>query len=235
MNKLYVLNHKMNLQYEELEIYLKKLNELSTKNQIILSPSTLYLDYCRKNTKYHLCAQNAYYQEKGAYTGEVSFKQLKSLNIKYAIIGHSERRNIFKESDEIINEKVKSCIQNGIIPIICIGESKEERNNNNHLTKIEKQITSSLEQTTPKEVIIAYEPIWSIGTGTIPEKEELTQMLEYIHNILTTNYNIEFKILYGGSVDDTNIEQILKINYIDGVLIGGASLKIDVLKNIINK
>ena len=103
MNKLYVLNHKMNLQYEELEIYLKKLNELSTKNQIILSPSTLYLDYCRKNTKYHLCAQNAYYQEKGAYTGEVSFKQLKSLNIKYAIIGHSERRNIFKGNFIYVN------------------------------------------------------------------------------------------------------------------------------------
>lgn len=234
MSKIYILNQKMNLQYQEIEEYIKNLNQIKTKDQIILAPTTLYLDYCKKNTKYEICAQNAYYEDQGAYTGEVSFRQLKSLNINYAIIGHSERRNIFDENNKIINQKLIACLKNKIIPVLCTGESKEERNNNNHLFKIENQIKTSLADTNPEYIIIAYEPIWSIGTKTIPTELELSEMINHIYKIMKTNYHCAFKILYGGSVDENNIKNILKINHIDGVLIGSSSLKMDKITKIVN-
>lgn len=234
MNKLFVLNHKMNLLSDEIDNYINILNIYGKNKKIIIAPSNIYLKTFVEKSCFDICTQNGYYKDSGAYTGEVSFKQLKSLGINYAIIGHSERRKNFKETDEIINMKIKSCISNRIIPILCVGETYEERNNREMYLKVAEQLTKDLEGNSPQKIIIAYEPIWSIGTGITPKPEEITAMINYINEILKSIPQIDYNILYGGSVDDNNISDILNIDHVDGVLIGGASLNIDKLKIILN-
>ncbi len=232
MKKIIIANLKMNLTLDEMVNY-KNVVEEGEYNDLIICPSYLYLQMM-KSKKYEISAQDAYYIDKGAFTGEVSFYQLKSTGIKYSLIGHSERRHVFNEGNEIITMKMKSCISNGIIPILCVGETKEERETGDTFNVIDKQIDTALEGLNMSNTIIAYEPVWSIGTGMIPELGEIEEIHLHIKQLLNKKYNTDSKVLYGGSVKLDNIEAICGLSSVDGVLIGGASNNPNTLINMYN-
>ena len=180
-----------------------------------------------------LGAQNVSKTSCGAYTGEVSATQLKSMGVKYCIVGHSERRKYQHETDEEINQKVKLLLKEEIIPIICVGEEKEERETNRQNEVIAKELEEALKDLTieeKKKVIIAYEPIWAIGTGLIPTNEEIEKIINLIKCHLPNT-----KVLYGGSANENNIEELRKISVIDGYLLGGISLKLEKLDIFLEK
>lgn len=218
MDKLIVTNFKMNLSKEEVLEY-KKIVENSDIKNLIISPSNIYLDLMSSN-KYDLCAQNGYYEDFGTHTGEVSFKQLKSLGVKYSLIGHSETRNM---SNEDIPLKLKSCINNGIVPILCVGNDINEKDTSKLFCILDKEL-KILSGLKINDIIIAYEPTWAIGTGVTPSLENIKGVHTYIKNVLSKVYNIKCKVIYGGSVNMSNIKEICSIEEVDGVLIGSSSL-----------
>lgn len=237
MTKIIALNHKMNLNYDLVNEYIERINKVKTDNKIIIIPSYLYIETFIKNTKYDIGSQNLSNELNGAFTGEVSSIQLNSIGAKYSLVGHSERRNLFHETDEIINEKTRQCLNHGITPIICVGETLSEHNNDETLVKINNQISHAIlgldDLNEKKEIIIAYEPIYAIGTGKAPEVKEIEIVINHINEVLSKYDNIDFKILYGGSVNKENIKKILDINKLDGVLIGTISSKIEDIIKII--
>lgn len=237
MTKIIALNHKMNLNYDLVNEYIERINKVKTDNKIIIIPSYLYIETFIKNTKYDIGSQNLSNELNGAFTGEVSSIQLNSIGVKYSLVGHSERRNFFHETDEIINEKTRQCLNHGITPIICVGETLSEHNNDETLVKINNQISHAIlgldDLNEKKEIIIAYEPIYAIGTGKAPEVKEIEIVINHIYEVLSKYDNIDFKILYGGSVNKENIKKILDINKLDGVLIGTISSKIEDIIKII--
>lgn len=219
------LNNKSNLNKEEFTNYLNKLNNINTNNTLILCPTYLNIAMFNSNNIL-LGSQNVSLYDNGAYTGEVSAKNLASYNVKYSIVGHSERREYQKETDEEIKEKINKLLENNITPILCVGESKIERDNNTYKSIIEKELSIL----SNPNVIIAYEPIWSIGTGVIPTKEEIEEVFEFIKEKYPNN-----KVLYGGSANLENIDMLKEISLIDGYLLGGLSLKVDELETFIDK
>lgn len=229
MDKLIVTNFKMNLSKEEVLEY-KKIVENSDIKNLIISPSNIYLDLMSSN-KYDLCAQNGYYEDFGTHTGEVSFKQLKSLGVKYSLIGHSETRNM---SNEDIPLKLKSCINNGIVPILCVGNDINEKDTSNLFCILDKEL-KILSGLKINDIIIAYEPTWAIGTGVTPSLENIKSVHTYIKNVLSKVYNIKCKVIYGGSVNMSNIKEICSIEEVDGVLIGSSSLNPNNLLKMYNK
>jgi triosephosphate isomerase (TIM) len=191
-----------------------------------------------KGTDIELGAQNMYYKEKGAYTGEVSPLMLKEL-CKYVILGHSERRQIFTESDAVINEKIKAAIAANIVPIMCVGETLEENEAGNTNSKLAGQLKEGLKNIAAnKQMIVAYEPIWAIGTGKAATAQQAVATIQFIRENIGKIWNKEtsdaVRILYGGSVTGANIAEFIKEPQIDGALVGGASLKagefIDIVK-----
>jgi len=215
----------MNLNYEEAINYVKTLsNEKLDKHEIIMLPSSIYLDLFKKSG-YNVGAQNAHYEDKGAYTGEISPLQLKTMGVSYALIGHSERRIHFNEDDTLINNKIKGSLRNNLNIILCIGETEEEKNANNTSYILEHQLISDLKDIEDVEnIIIAYEPVWAIGSGKVPKNEEIEDSIKFIKGIVKRKYNVEPKVLYGGSVNKENINAILGIENVDGVLVGSASI-----------
>ena len=180
-------------------------------------------------------------KEKGAYTGEVSGKMLKSINVEYVIIGHSERRQYFNETDETVNKKIKAAFENGLKPIVCVGETLEEREAGKTVEKITKQTELALEGLTKDQVentIIAYEPIWAIGTGKTATSEDANNSIKEIRNKIAEIYGQEVAngviIQYGGSVKSTNAKELFSMSDIDGGLVGGASLKAEEFSKIVN-
>lgn len=226
------LNNKCNLTKQEFLKYQEELGRISTNNKLILCPTFLNIGhYNLENVE--LGAQNVSSKEPGATTGEVAAIQLKEEQVKYCIVGHSERRNYQHETNEEINQKIIKLLDQNIIPILCAGETKEEREK--HLEKgiIEKELEIALQelhQEQKEKIIIAYEPIWSIGTGIIPTNEEIKEMIKNIKEILPNN-----KVLYGGSANEENIVLLREIEEIDGYLLGGLSLKPEKLKIFIEK
>ncbi|MDP8298722.1 MAG: triose-phosphate isomerase [Candidatus Tantalella remota] len=179
-----------------------------------------------------LGAQNCYWEEEGAYTGEISVPMIKSVNAQYVIIGHSERRKYFGETDETVNKKIKAVIDGGLIPIVCVGEVLEEREAGKTLEVVKTQVTGALQgfdEAYIDSVVIAYEPVWAIGTGKTASPEQAQEVHAMIRKLLTELYSENLsssrRILYGGSVKPDNIEELMKAEDIDGGLIGGASLK----------
>lgn len=179
-----------------------------------------------------LGAQNMHWEEEGAYTGEVSPVMLKDLGVKYVIIGHSERRMLFSESDEMIRNKVKSALAHDLTPILCVGETLEQREKGQTEQIVKTQISLDLEGLTGDEVlglIIAYEPVWAIGTGRTATPEMANETISYIRSLLASTYSFKVaetvRILYGGSVKPTNIADLMSQSDIDGALVGGASLE----------
>lgn len=233
--KLVVGNMKMNLSASEINKYLKAIEKKEYNKQVVFCPSNIYLPYFINN-KYSVGIQNIAAYDNGAYTGEVSANQVSSMKIDYAIIGHSERREYFSETDELVRKKVDLALQSKLKVILCIGETEKERELLNTYKVLKKQITSALkgiETTDYKSIIVAYEPIWSIGTGKTPTNTEIEDTISFIKKIVEDLWKIDIKVLYGGSVSDENIENLNKIPNVGGYLVGGASTKPDKFKKII--
>jgi len=188
-----------------------------------------------------LGAQNMYYEKKGAFTGEVSADMLKSVGCEWVILGHSERRHVFHEDDSLINKKVKSAIEQGLKPILCVGELLEERESGKTEEVVKRQVVEGLKEVSPEDtakITIAYEPVWAIGTGKTATPEDADSIHSFIRDILRDLYNSKvsenMRILYGGSVKPENIDSLMAKDNIDGALVGGASLKADSFLRIIN-
>lgn len=193
-----------------------------------------------QNSIISIGAQNCHWQESGAYTGEISADMLQSFGVKYAIIGHSERRQYFGETDETVNLRAKACLVKDITPIICVGENLAQRENGITKTVIEQQIKNGLANFTAKEIqntIIAYEPIWAIGTGKTATAQQAEEVCGYIRLLLAQLFTQEIAqgitIQYGGSMNAQNAKELLSMENIDGGLIGGASLKPQDFKAIV--
>ena len=170
-------------------------------------------------------AQNVYFEEKGAFTGEVSIPMLKEIGVNHVILGHSERRHIFGESDEMIAKKVKAVLNAGMIPVLCYGETLEERESGNTFTVMERQLKSAIKDLSAEEIskiIYAYEPVWAIGTGKSATSEQAQEVCEWSRKLIA---DPKVVILYGGSVKGSNAKELLSMKDIDGALVGGASLK----------
>ncbi len=191
-----------------------------------------FLTEAARETPIRVGAQNMHYEKSGAYTGEVSPEMLENILVDYVILGHSERRQYFHEDDELINKKVKAALQNELLPIVCVGESLEQRENGETNQFVKKQVKAAFEGVRPgdaKKSVIAYEPIWAIGTGKTASSEDANEVCKTIRETLTELYNEqvsqEVRIQYGGSVKPENIEELLSMSDIDGALVGGASLE----------
>lgn len=221
-----VLNNKSNLNKYEFTNYLQEIKKINTNNTMILCPTFLNIPLADGVL---LGSQNVSKFDNGAYTGEISVEQLKSYNVKYSIVGHSERREYQKETNEDIKEKIVKLIENDIIPILCIGESKLERDNNTYKEVLKEEL-SILNDINNTNIIIAYEPIWSIGTGIVPTDYQIEEVFELIKSSFPNN-----KILYGGSANNDNIDTLKEIKLIDGYLLGGLSLKPDKLQEFLDK
>ncbi len=209
----------------------------------ICAPFTLLKDLKQtaKDTNIKIAAQNMHYEEKGAFTGEISPLMLKELAIDYVVIGHSERRQYFNETDETVNKKILEALQFEIAPIMCVGETLEQREAGEAQSVVENQIRKGLAAVSEADiakVVIAYEPIWAIGTGKTASAEDANEMIAHIRNIVKDLYDDEkselVRIQYGGSVKPANVEQIMNQSDIDGALVGGASLKSEDFIQLIN-
>lgn len=251
--KLIVGNWKMNFTIREASIFVHKLAEavkvhrdvevVLTPTMLALQPVSLQID----RRQFKLAAQNLYSKDSGAFTGEVAAAQLRGL-VEYAIIGHSERRHIFHERDKDIRDKVQAAIRNDIAPILCIGETAHERSNNETRDVLTDQLTAGLANVTSEDlqhVVIAYEPVWAISNGTnfahhkTPTSEEIVNVMAMIRRHITHLYGKQaaedIRVLYGGSVSQDNATTYLNSQGVDGLLIGGASIKKDAFVSIIEQ
>ena len=239
-------NWKMNMLPNEAIQFIEELTPLvkDTNNEVILCVPYTDLFYAlltAQNTNIKIGAQNMHFEENGAYTGEVSGKMLKSINVEYVIIGHSERRQYFNETDETVNKKVKAAFKYGLKPIVCVGETLEQREKGQTNEIITNQTQLALEGLTNEQIentIIAYEPIWAIGTGKTATKEDANESIKQIRKKIAEKYgqNVSDRVIiqYGGSVKSTNAKELFTMSDIDGGLIGGASLKSEEFSKIVN-
>lgn len=244
--KIIAGNWKMNKLPNETINFIDKLTPLvkNTQNEIILCVPYTDLFYAlltAQKTNIKIGAQNMHYEEKGAYTGEVSPEMLKSIGVEYVIIGHSERRQYFGETDEIVNKKVKAAFVHELKPIICVGETLEQREAGKTEEIITKQTELALEGLKPEQVahaIIAYEPIWAIGTGKTATSEDANNSIKSIRDKICQIYgqNVSERVIiqYGGSVKSANCKELFTMSDIDGGLVGGASLDPDEFAKIVN-
>lgn len=204
-----------------------------TPAEVVIAPPALYLLPAKeltKNSEIEVSAQNAYYKASGAYTGEVSLTQLKDAGIPWVILGHSERRSIFQESDELIGEKTKAALQTGLSVILCVGESLEQREKNESINVVIHQLEVACAVVHDwSKVVIAYEPVWAIGTGKVATAEQAQEVHAAIRQWLEKaggkDVAASLRIIYGGSVAAKNCKELAAQQDIDGFLVGGASLK----------
>lgn len=227
MKKLVVANWKMNGDIKLIEDFNKA--HFSVKTNVVVCPPAYYTTLFKAHT-FNLGAQNCSNNTSGAYTGESSPKHLKSLGCKYVILGHSERRSLFKESNDLINKKARTAINCGLTTIICIGESLAERQQNRTQTALLSQIDAVTANLRHENYVIAYEPLWSIGTGLLPSNDDISQVLELIKKRIDEKVSV----IYGGSVSSENAKSLAKIPSLNGVLVGGASLNLHTFQHIVN-
>jgi len=231
-----VANWKMNKDLTETRLFWEDFENKITldsdfllqKENILIAPSFPFLHHFQTkcSEKISVVAQNCHHDNSGAYTGEVSVKMLNSIGVKYVIIGHSERRMHFNEKDDILKKKINLCLENNLCPIVCFGETHEDRALNNHLSVIEHQL-NIIPVEGNKKIILAYEPIWAIGSGKTPSIKEIEEVHSYVKGL----YNLP--VLYGGSLNEKNANDILCLPEVDGGLIGGASLLSDTFFSIL--
>ena len=239
MKLIIVANWKCNpatlKEAEKLFNSLKKGLKNVKKTEVVICPPFVYLPFISLLTahcsSFKLGSQNCFWEDKGPYTGEVSPQMLKSMGCKYVIVGHSERRQVFKETDEVVNEKIKKILKTKLQPIFCIGETEEEKRAGKTFQVLEREIKRGLEKVSKKEiekVIIAYEPIWAIGTENACEENEVMTIALFIKKLMSRLYNKKvadnIRILYGGSVDSKNAPDYFRESKMQGLLVGGASL-----------
>ena len=239
-------NWKMNNDLNESQDLVSKIiNGLGndTKCDVIVCPPFTSLNEVSslvKNTPVKLGAQNLYFEESGAFTGEISATMLKSVGCEYVIIGHSERRTIFGELDDVINKKIQRALKQNLKPIFCVGELLEQREDGTTMEVVKNQILNGLKDITPaqlSEIIIAYEPVWAIGTGKTATPEQAQEVHAAIRELIVENFSEDVAdnlvIQYGGSVKPDNAGELLSKKDIDGALVGGACLKADSFLGII--
>ncbi len=240
-------NWKMHKDLSESQNLISKLtnalNKEETKCDVIICPPFTSLSEAAalvKNTKVKLGAQNMYFEDKGAFTGEISAAMLKSVGCEYVILGHSERRTIFGESDSTVNKKIKKALSSGLRPIFCIGESLVEREKGITNEVVKRQVTEGLQQVSKGEmekIIIAYEPIWAIGTGVNATPQQAQEVHVFVRNLIGEIFGSDTAekqiIQYGGSVKPDNAADLLSQTDIDGALVGGACLDADSFMSII--
>ena len=239
-------NWKMNMLPDAAIRFIDEITPMvkDTKNEVVLCvPYTdlFYALLAAQNTNIKIGAQNMHWEESGAYTGEVSGKMLKAIGVEYVIIGHSERRQYFAETDETVNRKLKAAFANNLKPIVCVGETLEQREAGMANDIITSQTEKALDDLTEEQVantIIAYEPIWAIGTGKTATSEDANNAIKAIRNKISNLYgqNVSERVIiqYGGSVKSTNAQELFSMSDIDGGLVGGASLKVDEFAKIVN-
>ena len=240
-------NWKMNLNREEgIKLVEEVISLVSSDNnvELVFSPSFLYLykvnKMCANDNLLQTASQNISHNESGAFTGEVSAQMVNSLNVKYTILGHSERREYFNETNIELKQKVDLSLKNNLEIIFCCGESLNQRESGVHFDWIKQQLTESVFHLTEKEfekVVIAYEPIWAIGTGVTASSDQAEEIHQFVRNVITEKYNENIaentSILYGGSCNPTNAKELFSKKNIDGGLIGGASLNAENFTRII--
>ncbi len=239
-------NWKMNLNRQQSVELASALGRVASDSvaEVLVCPPFVYLDGVSsavEGTAVKVGAQDVYFEEKGAFTGEISSLMLTDLGCTYVILGHSERRHVMGETDEVVNLKVKTALAGGLTPIVCVGETLDERENGQTMDVVRRQISGSLSDLTTTEleqIVIAYEPVWAIGTGKTATPEQAQEVHADLRKILSDGYNSEsansVRILYGGSVKPNNALSLMSQPDIDGALVGGASLNADHFVEIIN-
>jgi triosephosphate isomerase (TIM) len=236
--KILAANWKMNLTHIEAESYmhtfLGEIGEVDDVEIVMIPPFTsipVLAQISEKAPFIRIGAQNMYWERSGAYTGEISATMLRVLFVKYVVIGHSERRMLFGETDETVNRKVHSALEAGLRPIVCVGESTTQRDNDEVETVLRRQLELGLKNLSVKdavEIVIAYEPVWAIGTGRTATPAQAEEAHRFIRSVLSKMFGTgpaeRVRIQYGGSVKPDNAQELLRRSDIDGALIGGASL-----------
>ena len=229
-NRIIIGNMKMYMNIDDVKEYLNNFED-KLLNNVIMCPSNIYIPYfLEKNMIVGI--QNVYYEDNGAYTGEISVNQVKNIGINYVIVGHSERRKYFFETDNDIFKKLIKSLNNNLKVILCIGE--EEKLNNLEVLKKQLDILSNIDNKYQDNIIIAYEPIWAIGTGVIPSNEEISTTTKFIKSYILNKFNMDLKVVYGGSINENNISLLNNIDNIDGFMIGGSCIKADKFLKIIS-
>lgn len=245
-NKIIAGNWKMNNNRIQAEALINELIPLvaDTKNTVIICVP--FTDLCKavkltKGTNIHVGAQNCHWNESGAYTGEIAPSMLTEIGVEYVVIGHSERRSYFGETDETVLLRTKAALAAGLKPIVCIGETLEERNGGNMEKVLSRQVLEGFKDVTAdelKNIIVAYEPVWAIGTGVTATDEQANDAIAYVRSVFASKYGKaaadELYIQYGGSMNDKNAQGLLNMPQIDGGLIGGASLVASKFAAVVN-
>lgn len=245
--KLIIANWKMNLTVNEASLFVHRLDDLIGKRrgvEIVLAPTMLAVQSLHLQVQYHhfnLAAQNFYWRDHGAYTGEVSASQLRGL-VQYGLVGHSERRHVFGERSKDIRSKVQAAVRNGITPVLCIGETASERADGETADAIHDQLIGGLANITSVEVehiVVAYEPVWAIGTGKFAAPRDVSRAVKLIRKQIKQLFGAlaakHVRVLYGGSVNVDNASAYLQIDGVDGLLIGDTSLDVRAFAEIVKK
>ena len=230
--KYLVCNFKNKLLKDDILKYNKSLVDIETKVKLVLCPPSIYLDMFDKSG-YELGVQDISSFMDKTITGEIEASQVKSLGATYVIIGHSERRIYRHEINIDFINKINNAVENGLNVIYCVGETLNEKENGRTYEVLEKQISEVLNNVEIKNIMIAYEPVWAIGTGKVPEADEIKENIKFINDIIMEKYEEKLDILYGGSVNDTNIGELCTIKGLNGFLVGGASLDPNKVKGML--
>lgn len=244
-NNVIAGNWKMHKTTEEVTAFISDVKELTTNEttEAIICAPFVYLPLLvseAKGSNIKIAAQNMHWEEKGAYTGEVSPAMLRDIGVSHVVIGHSERREYFNETNDTVQKKVQAAFSHGLSPIICVGETLEQREANETLTHIEEQVTIALQDLASEQIektIIAYEPIWAIGTGKTASSADANEVCSHIRHVVEklTSKTVADNVViqYGGSVKPGNIDELLQTTDIDGALVGGASLEAESFKQLV--
>ena len=232
--KYLVCNFKNKLLKNEIIEYNNSLQEIDGNHKLIIMPPFPFISLFTKN-RYNLGAQDISSFIDKTITGEVTGEQIKSLGCNYVLVGHSERRIYKNEINIDFINKINNALENDLNVIYCIGETLQDKENGDTFIVLEKQVSEVLNNVEIKNIIIAYEPIWAIGTGKTPSKEDIIETIDFIKDMIYEKYETKLEVLYGGSVSEKNITELLKINALDGFLVGGASLDIDSVKKMLQE
>lgn len=230
--KYLVCNFKNKLLKDDILKYNRNLGEIETKVKLVLCPPSIYLSLFDKNG-YDLGAQDISSFMDRTITGEIEANQIKSLGATYVIVGHSERRIYKHEINIDFINKINNALENNLNVIYCVGETLRDKENGSTFEILEKQISEVLNNVEIKNIMIAYEPVWAIGTGNVPSIKEIKENTEFISDLLYEKYECKLDILYGGSVNDENIGELCSIKGLSGFLVGGASLDVNKVKGMI--
>ncbi len=230
--KYLICNFKNKLLKDDILKYNRNLGEIETKVKLVLCPPSIYLSLFDKNG-YDLGVQDISSFIDRTITGEIEANQIKSLGATYVIVGHSERRIYKHEINIDFINKINNALENNLNVIYCVGETLRDKENGSTFEILEKQISEVLNNVEIKNIMIAYEPVWAIGTGNVPSIKEIKENIEFISDLLYEKYECKLDILYGGSVNDENIGELCSIKGLSGFLVGGASLDVNKVKGMI--